>query len=360
MFMADTLTLDAPRRDSAGNMVASVLAARTGCQDYAGFEVGKPELAKVTVYRPADEVFSRDSMRSFAGAPVTIEHPRESVTPANWKDHAVGEASEEIVRDGEAVRVPFLLRDAAGIRAVEAGKREISMGYDCSLTFEDGTAPDGTAYQAVQRNIRINHLAIVDRARGGPTLRIGDQEKKMKITIGDAKDVDLSDGAAVALAVGALNTSLADAQKSVGTLTADLSTANTTIQTKDGEIAALNAKLKDAEVTPEKLQFLADARADVIGRAKTLAPAIVTDGKPDAIIRKEAVQAKLGDAAKDMSDAAIEGAFVALTKDAKPVQAFDSSAFKGGIVTVGDAASAAETAWRKEDHNAWRRPAAAN
>lgn len=317
MFMADTLTLDAPRRDSAGNMVASVLAARTGCQDYAGFEVGKPELAKVTVYRPAEEVFSRDSMRSFAGAPVTIEHPSEAVTPDNWKDHAVGEASEEIVRDGEAVRVPFLLRDAAGIRAVEAGKREISMGYDCSLTFEDGTAPDGTAYQAVQRNIRINHLAIVDRARGGPTLRIGDQEKKMKITIGDAKDVDLSDGAAVALAVGALNTSLSDAQKSVGTLTADLATAKTSIETKDGEIAALNAKLADA-TDPVKIAARDAAHREVADKARSLVANIVTDGKDAAAIRKEAVTAKLGDAAKDMSDAAIEGAFAALTKDAKP------------------------------------------
>ena len=141
----------------------------------------------------------------------------------------------------------------------------------------------------------------------------------MKITIGDAKDVDLSDGAAVALAVGALNTSLADAQTKVGTLTADLATANTSIQTKDGEIAALNAKLKDAEVTPERLQALADARAKVIASALALKPGITVDGKSDAEIRKEAVTAKLGDAAANMADAAIEGAFVALTKDTKHV-----------------------------------------
>lgn len=316
MFVADRLTLDAPRRDSSGNMVASVLAARVGTQDYAGYEVGKPEMARVVVYRPPEEVFHRDSMRSFAGTPVTIDHPREPVTPANWKDHAVGEvASDEIVKDGEAIRVPFLLRDGAAIETVLSGKREISMGYDCTLDWTPGTTVDGVAYDAVQRGIRINHLAIVDRARGGPTLRIGDKEPAMKITIGDA-EVEVTDGAAVAVAVGKLNQRLTDAETKVGSLTADLATANTAIQAKDGEIVALNAQLKDAEVTPAKLQALADARSAVIGKAKTLAPNLVTDGKTDAEIRKEAVAAKLGDAAKDMADAAVEGAFMALTKDA--------------------------------------------
>lgn len=335
-------------------MVASVLAARTGCQDYAGYELGKPDLARVTVYRPAEEVFNRDSMRSFAGAPVTIEHPKEAVTPHNWRDHAVGDVStDDIVRDGEAVRVPFMLRDADAIAKVESGKREISMGYSCDLSFEDGTAPDGTPYQAVQRNIRINHLAIVDRARGGPTLRIGDQEKPtMKIKIGDA-DVEVTDGAAVAVAVGTLNQKLADAETKVGTLTGENATLKTSIETKDGQIAALTQKVKDAEVTPERLQHLADARASVIGKAKTLAPNLVADGKTDTVIRKEAVAAKLGDAAKDMSDAAIEGAFVALTKDAKPADT--------GVQPIGTPQNVADAATREQqalakgnDHNAWR------
>ena len=131
----------------------------------------------------------------------------------------------------------------------------------------------------------------------------------MKIRIGDA-EVDATNGEAVRIAVDALNVKL-------GGLTADNATLKTSVEVKDGEIAALAQKLKDAEVTPEKLQALADARADVIGKAKILAPNIVVDGKTDAEIRKEAVTTKLGDAAKDMADAAIEGAFIAFTKDAK-------------------------------------------
>jgi hypothetical protein len=339
MFMADRLTLDGPRRDSAGNLIASVLAARTGVQDYAGYEVGKPDMARVSVYRPAEEVFSRDSMRSYAGAPVTIEHPSEAVTPLNWKDHAVGEASEEIVRDGEAVRVPFMLRDAGGIAAVEAGKREISMGYSCDLSFEDGTAPDGTPYQAVQRNIVINHLAIVDQARGGPQLRIGDSAMTTKTITFDGLPVLVTDAAEAVIVK--LQGQLKDALEGSGKLTADLATANTGLQTKDGEIAALKQQVTDAN-DPAKVQALADHRAAVIASAKRMVSAIVTDGKTVAEIKKAAVTAKLGDAAKDMADAAIDGAFAALvpTADARASDPIREQV-RDGITVIAAADSAA-------------------
>lgn len=330
-----------------GSLVAEVFAARTGLQDYQGVEVdpdnsrGLRDKAAVKVYRPESEVFSTDSLATYADAVVTIDHPAGMVDAGNWKKLGVGETGNDIARDGQKIRVPLIVRDADAVKRATTTHRQVSMGYQTKLVFPtDGKHPDGTVCDAYQTDIRINHLAFVPAARGGAELRIIDErtipEKTMKITIGDAKDVDLSDGAAVALAVGALNTSLSDAQTKVGTLTADLATANTTIQTRDGEIVALNAKLVDAEVTPAKLQALADARADVIGKAKTLAPNIVTDGKTDVAIRKEAVIAKLGDAAKDMADAGIEGAFVALTKDAKPATGVQPL---GAPVVIGDAAS---------------------
>lgn len=332
--LTDTLDASATARICAdGSLVAEVFAARTGLQDYLGREVdpenqhGLRDRASVKVYRPESEVFKADSLASFAAAPVTLDHPSVPVTADNWRDLGRGEIHGDVVRDGQRVRVPIIVRDAAAVKAATTTHKQLSMGYATQLVFPtDGKHPDGTACDAYQTDLKINHIALVRAARGGPELRVVDErpdhtppEKKMKITIGDAKDVDLSDGAAVALAVGALNTSLADAQTKVGTLTADLATANTSIQTKDGEIAALNAKLKDAEVTPERLQALADARAKVIASALALKPGITVDGKSDAEIRKEAVTAKLGDAAANMADAAIEGAFVALTKDTKHV-----------------------------------------
>lgn len=322
--LTDTLTLDQSARICAdGCLVAEVFAARTGLQDYLGREVdpenahGLRDRSSVKVYRPADEVFKADSLATFAAAPVTVDHPTVAVDANNWRRLGVGEINGDVVRDGQRVRVPIIVRDASAVKAATTTHKQLSMGYATELVFPtDGKHPDGTACDAYQTNLRINHIALVRAARGGPELRVVDERPQppenqpMKIKIGDA-EVDATNGEAVRIAVDALNTKL-------GTLTADLTTAQTVIQTKDGEIVALNAKLADATVTPEKLQQMADARAAVIAKAKTLAPAIVTDGKTDADIRKEAVAAKLGDASKDMADAAIEGAFLALTKDAAP------------------------------------------
>ena len=326
VHLTDTLDASTTARICAdGCLVADVRAARIGIQTYLPSEAGAPADFKgsvVRVYRPEDEVFSRDSMASFAAAPFTIDHPSDPVTADNWRELGVGEVNGDVVRDGGFVRVPVIVRDAASVEKVRTTHKQLSMGYSCTLDWTPGTTADGQAYDAVQREIRINHIAAVRAARGGAELKISDErpplseKPTMKIKIGDA-DVDLSDGAAVALAVGTLNANLTDALGKVGSLTADLATASTNLQAKDGEIAALTQKLADAEVTPAKLQQLADARADVIGKAKILAPNIVVDGKTDAQIRKEAVVAKLGDSAKDMADAAIEGAFLAFTKDAK-------------------------------------------
>lgn len=81
-----------------------------------------------------------------------------------------------------------------------------------------------------------------------------------------------------------------------------------------GEVVVLKKQLEDAQVTPEKLDIMVKARAELIDRAKMLVDAkYVFDGKTLDVIRKDAVLAKLGDTAKTMNDGAIEGAFIALT-----------------------------------------------
>lgn len=314
MEFFDRLTLDAPRRTGDGYLVASVRVARTGIQIYSGREVdpenkhGMRDRAQVRVYRPADEVFSADSLRSYAHRPVTINHPPKGVNSDNWRDTAVGLTDSEVLRDGEFVRTSIAVMDAAAIQTVEGGQREISQGYTCDLAFETGVTNDGLEYDAVQRNIRANHTAIVDIARGGPELKIGDSQMNMMITV-DGHQVEVSDAAAIAIGGLTAKLTAADArataaETSVGTLTAAIST-------KDGEIAALKAQVADAALTPAKLDAAVAARAKVIDAAKRIFPAIVTDGKTDAAIRKEAVVSKIADAAT-MDDNGIAGAFAAL------------------------------------------------
>lgn len=178
MDMFDTITLDDSsmiRRTSDGYLVAAPRVARTGVQIYRGSEVGKPTMDTVRVFRPESAVFASDAMASLAYKPITDDHPPVQVTDKNWKKYAVGSAGGEIAKDGQFIRVPMMLMDGAAIKKVEAGKAELSVGYSCEIHWTPGEF-NGEKYDAVQADIKANHIAVVDAARGGEKLRIGDAE----------------------------------------------------------------------------------------------------------------------------------------------------------------------------------------
>lgn len=363
MLFTDKITLDGTRRTGDGYLTANARVARTGIQVYAGREVGKPEMDQVRVFRPESEVFDQKAMASFAHRPVTNDHPPEAVGAQNWKQHSVGMTGDEIARDGTFVRVPMVVMDQAAIDAVAGGKRELSMGYACDLDFTAGTTPEGEAYDAIQKNIRGNHLAIVAAGRAGPQCRIGDswaaipphQESNMKTFTVDGISVEMSDTAiqVVQKVLGqfdAAKTALADAEKKIGDL-------NTAVSTKDGEIAVLKKQVEDGKMTPAQIDAAVQARQAVITDAKAITGADVTaDGKTDADIRRAAVEAKLGDAAKGMDDAAIAGAFKALRAsvgDTDPVR----GVIKDGLKVVDtQPAATAHAAMVTGLQDAWKTP----
>lgn len=158
----------------------AVPIARTGYQLYADGEIPGMTVDQdgiLTIRRGEAEVFRPETIASFEGKPVTIEHPPEFVTPENWKDHAVG--TTQNVRRGENIESDLLLADllitdAEAIKLVRAepGKpamREVSCGYDSGYVQD---AP-GAGHQ---RDIIGNHVAIVPRGRAGPRCSIQDKE----------------------------------------------------------------------------------------------------------------------------------------------------------------------------------------
>lgn len=379
MQFTDAVTVSGTRRTADGYLIAEARSVRTGIQLYAGSEVGKPDMPVVRVYRPADQVFAQDSLQSFTHAPVTMDHPAEPVSADNWKQLSVGEVSTDAKKDGEWVHLPLILKDAAAISAVEGGKRELSAGYTCELVWGDGVTPDGQPYNAKQTNIKINHLAIVDRARAGSKARIGDaaSEKWGVAPINDhqpAKDkimnlktvtvdgipVEVTDQGATVIAT--LQQRLADANSKMSTADAAHMAA---IAAKDAELAK-----RDAEIDSLKATVLSDAdldkrvqaRADLIATAKAIAKDVKTEGLTDAAIRKAVVVAKLGDAAvADKADAYIDARFDILAEDAKKAAGTDPFAkvVSDGLKPLGDAQQQAADAWNKSvtDLNSWRKEA---
>lgn len=364
MQMTDTLTLDGVRKTADGYLVADVRAARTGIQIYTGAEVGKPEVASVRVYRPEAEVFSKDSLSTYAYRPVTLDHP-EMVNADNWRDVAVGQTGGEVARDGEFVRVPMVVMDASAIRAIEAGKRQLSMGYTTDLKFEDGKTPAGEPYDAIQTNLRMNHLAVVALARGGSELRVGDDsEKEMIMADAIQTKTVIVDGLSVittdqgAQAIDKLQKQLADANAASAKATTDhdkaIAARDAEIAKKDAEIDSLKGKIVDGAA----LDKLVAARASLIATAKAIAKDVKTDGLSDAEIRKATVSAALGDAAvKDKTEAYIDARFDILAEDAakKSPDAF-RDAIRNGNPPANDAAAASTAHKAYTDHltSAWQ------
>lgn len=156
--------------------------ARVGVQDYLGREIGQTERPDeiFKVNRPAEEVFSPAAVASFEGKPVTENHPDEDVTSENYGRYTRGVVRD--VRKGTGkyegcLVADLVIHDGALVRAVQDGKREISCGYNCLWV------PTGD-HTLEQREIRGNHVAVVDKGRAGHGVAIHDNamersEKRM-------------------------------------------------------------------------------------------------------------------------------------------------------------------------------------
>jgi len=364
MFMADHLTLDAPRRTADGYLAVRAKASRTGVYDYAGVEVdpenkhGLRDQATVKVLRDAADVFAPKAAHSFIGKPITDNHPAEAVTSTNWKDHARGTVMGAKWEEGGYLAFDLLLTDASAIAAVDGGKRELSNGYSCDLQFGDFTAQDGTKCQAKQVGIVGNHIALVDRGRAGPDCRIADAapcstapqaildslktEKPVITMLIDGLTVDVSN---VDTAKATLTTILAARDAATTKLTAAEAQAVTdaaTIVAKDAEIAKLAGEkkaLEDAKPTPAQLRDAAKSFAIVVAKGKA-SGITVTDAMDENAIMKAVVDKAMGEKAKDYTADNIATAFEVLTKDAK----IDDQAVQplGSPVVTTDAAPANE------------------
>ncbi|HHA1244187.1 TPA: DUF2213 domain-containing protein [Enterobacter roggenkampii] len=152
--------------------------ARTGTQTYLPEEIGLEPGADglVVIYRTEDEVFSPETMASFEGMAVTLDHPEDGegnivfVNPANFAELAHGHIQN--VRRGTGGKSDLLIADVLvkrqeGIDAVNAGKNQVSCGYDAQYV-QIGPG------KGKQTEITGNHLAIVDKGRAGSRCAIGD------------------------------------------------------------------------------------------------------------------------------------------------------------------------------------------
>lgn len=157
----DRATIRATRTDE-GFLIDSPVVGRVGIQIYRNVDGSIRR-----EYRPAEEVFKADSLASFNGKPITDDHPSEPVTAKNARKLSIGVMQADGKAEGDNVVVPIVIHDGDAIdKIMQGGKRELSLGYKVDLDETPGEW-NGEKYDAIQKNIRVNHLALVKAGRAG-------------------------------------------------------------------------------------------------------------------------------------------------------------------------------------------------
>lgn len=137
-------------------------AAQVGIKD------GDPNRI-VNVFRPESAVSDQEYIDSFQVVPFINDHEMLS----GFEGDNTATAPEDYGVDGVLFNVgygkPWTRGDIkifarSAQSDLNAGKKDLSLGYTCDFVMESGTF-DGVQYECVQTNMRGNHIALVDVGR---------------------------------------------------------------------------------------------------------------------------------------------------------------------------------------------------
>ena len=322
--------------------VNGFLNGKAPCTNIGVFTYKMPDGSIRREARLPEDVFAQDSLSSLKLVPLCNDHPKEAVTPDNAKKYVIGSIGDGVDYDAYKVYAPIVITDKDTIDAVESGKRALSCGYNCDIEEKAGNWM-GVDYDVIQRNIRYNHVAVVDKGRAGDTAvmkldgvdvpvgHIVTQQNKdhtMKIKLDSVEiEVDEKVGAAFNALSGKLDAAEKAAKDTTSAMQAKLDSAQD----------ELKASKENLDAMPAMIESAVKARLDLVGQAIALGVEAKAD-QTDAAIKQAVIlkafpkadSAKLNDAVylTHRFDAAIE-----LLKDA-PAKNDSAAASNVAVGTV--------------------------
>lgn len=209
------------------------------------------------------ELLSEGTVSSANSKPITDNHPDELVTQVNARNYMKGFTATNAHVENDKLKVDMTITDKSLIDEINKGKQELSIGFETEVVPKKGEYK-GVAYDSVQRNIRINHVAVVEQGRAGHSVRLlGDsaemieQDVQKKGKRMDTTKVRL-DGADVTVATAdadkiiKLDADNADKAKKIAELEAQ-------IEEKKKELDELKGKSEEEKKNADEAQAKADA-----------------------------------------------------------------------------------------------------
>lgn len=299
-----------------------------------GYLTGRAKITNVGVFsytgpdgkvtrelRPPEEVFHQDSLNSLSMKPLANDHPADLIDCSNIKDHQAGHIGSDCRTDSYCVSFPITVTDPQAVKDVEEGKRALSAGYVCDIENKAGVWM-GVEYDCIQRNIRYNHVAIVDRGRAGDAAKLKMdsagaictdghksqnpiQEDDMNLKVVKIDGVEYSAEAKVIESLTKAEEQLKARSDESDKLTKEISTLKAKLDTATEENTKLKKDLDDAKKTqPEQIEAAVKSKLVLMDTAAK-AGVKIEDGMSDMDIRK-AIILKASPTAKDKLDKADE------------------------------------------------------
>ena len=218
-----------------------------------------------------EEILSDATVSSANSKPVTDGH-HGLVTKDNSHDLLKGFTAPNGHVEGNMLYNDITITDPNLISQIKSGdKRELSIGFETQMDPTSGTY-NGTKYDAVQRNIRINHVAVVPKGRAGHEVRlIGDSAEAVE-QVEPSEEKGNQMETRVVRADGQNITVAADDVEKITKLDADNSA-------KAKQIADLDAQIKKLQSEKAQLQGDADASAKKADEAQAKADSLEADNK---------------------------------------------------------------------------------
>lgn len=209
------------------------------------------------------ELLSEGTVSSANSKPITDNHPDELVTQVNARNYMKGFTATNAHVENDTLKVDMTITDKSLIDEINRGKQELSIGFETEVVPKKGEYK-GVAYDSVQRNIQINHVAVVEQGRAGHSVRLlGDsaemieQDVQKKGKRMDTTKVRL-DGADVTVAtvdadkIIKLDADNAEKEKKIAELEA-------LIEEKKKELDELKGEAEEEKKNADEAQAKADA-----------------------------------------------------------------------------------------------------
>lgn len=348
-----SLILDSKTRLAGEPLRISAYATRTGVFNYPNHPLFKRHARK------PEHVFDSASLETLKNLPITSEHPMKDgkfilLDTSNIHEFQKGYTGEKVeIIDKKTIKINLIITDEKLIEEIESQERAyLSCGYTADTVAEKGIY-DGLEYDAVQKNIKQNHLAVVRNPRGGQALKVlldsensyfdsleiisevpTEEKPKMPTIIVDSKETEVPEVAKILIEQKFLK----DSQEIT-----NLTKNNETLQAKYDQLETDKKELK-LQLDSIDVNALVKERVTLINRANKLIndDKVILDSLIDpkdikiTAINKHYPDLDLSKKTDEYINARFDALEETVTPESQTNKAFDEAKRKAGNATITD------------------------